>query len=83
MSTKTTDSVECDCCHQPMKMTKDFGVKKRGSRNVKYGVRRYHCDICEVTTTEFVSSTLNALFDAYQAKVDVKKMYKEEEDARN
>ncbi len=43
----------CDSCGQEMKLQKNFGVKKRGQKQKQYRVRRFHCDLCDLSRTIF------------------------------
>jgi hypothetical protein len=43
----------CDSCGQELKLEKNFGVKPRGEKQKRYRVRRFHCDLCNISKTIF------------------------------
>lgn len=45
----------CESCGQEMMLQKNFGAKKRGIAQRKYRIRRYHCELCEISHTVFAN----------------------------
>jgi hypothetical protein len=43
----------CESCGTEMQLEKDFGIKNRGKKNKRYRVRRFHCELCQISKTIF------------------------------
>ena len=43
----------CESCGIEMELLKDFGIKPRGEKRKRYRVRRFHCELCNITKTIF------------------------------
>lgn len=48
-----SDTITCDSCGQELEVQKDFGIKERGLKQKKYRIRRFHCELCNVSKTLF------------------------------
>ena len=48
---------KCQECKQEMILDKDFGVKQRGPKKLRYRVKRYFCELCELYHTQFADGT--------------------------
>lgn len=49
----------CDSCGQEMKLEKSFGAKPRGHKKLKYRVRRFRCDLCDISKTVFADGSID------------------------
>lgn len=47
----------CEICFQPMELEKSFGKKPRGINKKRYRIRRFTCDICNVSKTVFADGS--------------------------
>lgn len=43
----------CDSCGQELELQKNFGNKKRGIKQKQYRIRRFHCNLCNISKTLF------------------------------
>ena len=49
----------CDSCNKEIKLEKSFGVKPRGIKKLRYRIRRYHCEICDISKTVFADGQID------------------------
>lgn len=57
--------IKCDNCNTEMSIEKDFGKKPRGIRGIRYGVKRYHCNVCDTYQTVFASGQREEMFNQF------------------
>lgn len=68
----------CEGCGQEMKLVKSGKAKVYPFHRI----RRYWCQLCDYTKTIYADGLRDEIFKPAYAKSEVKKMYKQEEEAR-
>lgn len=63
-----SDAPTCETCCQEMYLDKDFGVRSRGARKLRYRVKRYGCDLCETFITIFADGEKDKVIPELLAK---------------
>lgn len=57
-------TLHCDSCHQPMKLVK----KGRTTRTKnKSRIRRFHCDLCDITQTIYADGERDLIHEPMEA----------------
>lgn len=72
--------ITCDSCRQKMKLIKSLKTKEKGKVLRKYRVRRFHCDLCNISKTIYGDGKYDEELLPEYAKEDSEKMYKKQED---
>lgn len=57
----------CDSCHQPMKLVKQ-GKSTKGK--YQHRIRRFHCDLCDITTTIHADGQRDLVFEPLETAME-------------
>ncbi len=74
----------CDCCNMPVKLIQRLkNTKPNQSSPTGNRVRRYYCDICDLTKTVFADGWKQDFIDPMLAKEELQDMYKSQSEIEN
>lgn len=77
------EEITCDNCNQPLRQIEKLETKPRGKFKKKYRIRRFFCDLCEIPKTVFATGYRDSQVEPENAIDEVKKLYEQENEARN